>query len=175
MAQSHCINNRQISNPFLFVQYIDFYMRIYHLLCHILHYIIIVIIMELSIQKKVYMGYPIDFSNATSEQIEKALSERIQKIRLSRNIPREVLAREAGVSLRTIARLEEGLGVTFDTMIRVMIALRLQDHLSALLPDPSIQPIAYLEMKGKERKKARAKKQKTSEPWTWNEKEIKNG
>lgn len=121
------------------------------------------------------MSYKIDFHNATSEQIEKALSERIQKIRLARNISRTKLAQEAGVSLRTLVRLEEGLGVTFDTIIRIMIALKVQENLSILLPDPSNQPLDLLEMKGRERKKARPKKPKGPIPWTWNDKGDNGG
>lgn len=119
------------------------------------------------------MTYQIDFSYATSEQIEKALCERIKKIRLLKNWPREKLAREAGISVRTLARLEDGEGVTFDTIIRVMIALRIQENLLVLFPDPSIRPIEMLEMKGKERKRAGRKVKEDTTPWTWNIEEMK--
>jgi transcriptional regulator with XRE-family HTH domain len=65
------------------------------------------------------MSYKIDFSTATSGQIESALCKRLESIRLSRNITQAQLAKEAGVSPRTIGRLEKGLGVSMDTFIRV--------------------------------------------------------
>ncbi|MBD3235945.1 MAG: helix-turn-helix domain-containing protein, partial [Candidatus Eisenbacteria bacterium] len=54
------------------------------------------------------MTYEIDFSTATSEQIEAALCKRLESIRLSRNTTQQQLAEEAGVSPRTIGRLEKG-------------------------------------------------------------------
>ncbi|HWQ47182.1 MAG TPA: helix-turn-helix domain-containing protein [Longilinea sp.] len=113
------------------------------------------------------MTYQIDFNYANSDQIEKAICERIKKTRLLRNWSRDRLAQESGVSSRTIARLEEGAGVTFDTIIRVMIAMRIQENLLVLFPDPSIRPIEMLEMKGKERKKASKRKEDDPAPWTW--------
>jgi transcriptional regulator with XRE-family HTH domain len=113
------------------------------------------------------MTYQIDFKYATSEQIEKAVCERIKKIRLLKNWTREKLAEEAGVSLRTIARLEDGEGVTFDTIIRVMSAMRLQENLLVLFPDPAIRPVEMLEMNGKERKRAGRKVKEDTTPWTW--------
>ena len=69
------------------------------------------------------MSYKIDFSVATSHQIEATLCKRLESIRLSRNITQTQLAEEAGVSPRTIGRLEKGQGVSMDTFIRIMMAL----------------------------------------------------
>lgn len=60
------------------------------------------------------MSYNIDFTTATSDQIEAALGKRLESIRLSRNIAQQQLAEEAGVSTRTIRRLEKGQGVSLD-------------------------------------------------------------
>ena len=118
------------------------------------------------------MNYPIDFNIASSNQIEEALDERIHRLRLSRNWTREKLAQEAGVSIRTVANLEEGRGVTFNTIIRIMKALNLQGNLSALLPDPTIRPMELLETGGKERKRASTKRKESETPggpWKWKE------
>jgi len=79
------------------------------------------------------MAYKIDFSVATSDQIEAALCKRLESIRLSRNTTQTQLAEEAGVSPRTIGRLEKGEGVSMDTFIRVMTALGIQNSLEAIL------------------------------------------
>jgi putative transcriptional regulator len=76
--------------------------------------------------KRQQMAYIIDFAIATSDQIETALCKRLQSIRLSRNMTQQQLAEEAGVSNRTIRRLEKGQGVSLDTFIRVLSALRIQ-------------------------------------------------
>ena len=102
-----------------------------------------------------YMSYKIDFSVATSDQIEVALCKRLENIRLSRNITQIQLADEAGVSPRTIGRLEKGQGVSVDTFIRVLTALGIQQNLEALLPDPTVRPIERIDIGGGERKRAR--------------------
>lgn len=108
--------------------------------------------MEVNQQK---MAYKIDFSVATSDQIEAALCERLENIRLSRNITQIQLAKEAGVSPRTIGRLEKGQGISVDTFIRVLTALGIQQNLEALLPDPTVRPVERVGIGGSERKRAR--------------------
>ena len=58
------------------------------------------------------MSYNIEFSVATSDQIESALCKRLESIRLSRNITQAQLAEEAGVSPRTI---DKGVKSAFDS------------------------------------------------------------
>lgn len=112
----------------------------------------------------------IDFSAATSTQIESAICEQVEKIRLSRNITQADLANEAGVSLRTIGRLEKGEGVSLDTFIRVLIALKIQQNLETLLPDPSVRPMERIASRGSERKRARPKVSKEQPSiWKWDE------
>jgi transcriptional regulator with XRE-family HTH domain len=114
------------------------------------------------------MSYDIDFSVATSDQIETALCERLEGIRLSRNTTQAQLAEEAGVSLRTIGRLEKGQGVSMDTFIRVMRALRCQHSLEALLPDPTVRPIERVGIGFRERKRARpATSSDDRRIWSW--------
>lgn len=114
------------------------------------------------------MSYTIEFSIATSDQIEAALCKRLESIRLSRNITQAQLAEEAGVSPRTIGRLEKGQGVSMDTFIRIMMALNIQQNLEALLPDPSVRPIERIGMGAAERKRARPTKSIDELPtWSW--------
>ena len=114
------------------------------------------------------MSYNIEFTIATSDQIEAALCKRLESIRLSRNITQAQLAEEAGVSPRTIGRLEKGQGVSMDTFIRIMMALNIQQNLEALLPDPSVRPIERIVMGTAERKRARPTKSIDELPtWSW--------
>jgi putative transcriptional regulator len=119
------------------------------------------------------MSYRIEFSVATSDQIEAALCKRLESIRLSRNITQAQLAEEAGVSPRTIGRLEKGQGVSMDTFIRVMMALSIQQNLEALLPDPTVRPIERVGMSAGERKRARPAKSIDELPtWSWGDGEA---
>jgi transcriptional regulator with XRE-family HTH domain len=114
------------------------------------------------------MSYDVDFETATSTQIEAALCARLADIRLARNLTQARLAAEAGVSLRTIGRLEQGEGTSLDTFLRVLIALRVQQNLAGLLPDPSVRPVERVGLGGRERRRARPRSASGSrEPWTW--------
>ena len=114
------------------------------------------------------MSYKADFSFATSEQIEAALCERLERIRLSRNVTQQQLASEAGVSTRTIGRLEKGEGVSLDTFIRVLMAMRIQHGLANLLPDPSVRPIERIGGGTGTRKRARPASASTEQrAWSW--------
>lgn len=114
------------------------------------------------------MSYKIDFTVATSDQIEAALCKRLEHIRLSRNTTQIQLAGQAGVSARTIGRLEKGQGVSLDTFIRVLMALGIQQNLEALLPDPTVRPIERVGIGGRERKRARpGLTGNESAAWSW--------
>jgi putative transcriptional regulator len=121
------------------------------------------------------MSLKIDFSVANSKQIEAMLCKRIEDIRLSRNMTQKKLASEAGVSLRTIGRLEKGAGISLDTFIRVLMALDIQQNLKIVLPDPSIRPVDRIGFKGGQRKRARpGPSEKKSSNWSWADGGVEN-
>ncbi len=119
------------------------------------------------------MTHNIDFSTASSEAIIEALGKRLDEIRLSRNISQFDLAREAGVSRSTMTRLSCGRTISLDSFVRVMQALRLTDHLAALLPDPAVRPVDRVRIGGAERRRARKRRAEPSE-WAWGD-EGENG
>lgn len=114
------------------------------------------------------MSDKIDYSVASSEQIMGSLCKQLLNIRLARNITQAQLARESGVAVETIRKLEWGQGVSLDTFIRIMIAFRLQNNLKTLLPDPTVRPIERVNISGTERKRARPVRSDNKEaPWSW--------
>ena len=119
--------------------------------------------------------HKINFDTAPSEAIESALGRRIEKIRLSRNIPQRRLANEAGVSRSTITRLaQQGKGVSLDSFIRVMQALGLSHHLESLLPDPTVRPVERIRFGGSQRRRAREKSKTGASDWSWDEPETES-
>lgn len=113
------------------------------------------------------MAPSIDYDTASIEALQADLGRRLELLRLSRNVQQSELAREAGVSRRTITRLENGQSVSLDTLLRVMRALGFSGRLATLLPEPTVQPVERVRLKRKERKRASARKTEKSEPWTW--------
>ena len=112
------------------------------------------------------------FEEATPRALEAGLGKRLAKIRLARNITQEALAKEAGLGLRTLRRLEAGGPATLDSFLRVVIALGLADALLHAFPTQEISPILRMDSKRSERKRARpAKAQASGKPWIWKEDE----
>jgi transcriptional regulator with XRE-family HTH domain len=112
-----------------------------------------------------------DFSIASPEVVAAALGERLEQIRLARNISQADLAEEAGVSRSTVARLARpGQGISLDSFIRIMQALDLAHHLQALLPDPSVRPLDRVKLHA-ERRRASGRRQRT-EPWAWGDQDA---
>ncbi|MFY9252951.1 MAG: helix-turn-helix transcriptional regulator [Fuerstiella sp.] len=102
-------------------------------------------------------------------QIEAILCSRMESIRLNRNITQADLAREAGVSTRTIRRMEQGEGISLATFIRVLKAFKLLDRLDLLLPPEQVQPIERVQKAARRRERASGKRKRDSDNthWTW--------
>ena len=113
------------------------------------------------------MSQKIDYTVASPEAIESELGQKLERLRLSKNINQSMLAKEAGVSRRTITRVENGEGISLDTLIRVIRALGVVDRLEALLPDPTTRPVERIKLGGRERKRARTKNTSDAGAWTW--------
>ncbi len=109
----------------------------------------------------------------TVSHLEAQLGERLTRLRLSRNLTREQLAKETGASSRTLARLEAGEGATLDSFIRVLLALNMESNLLAILPDPAVRPIERVKLQGRERQRARPRHAKTkpASQWAWGDEE----
>lgn len=112
------------------------------------------------------MTHKVDFSTASSEAIIEALCKRLDEIRLSRNLSQAELAAEAGVSRSTLTRLADGKSISLDSFLRIMQALRLADHLAALLPDPAVRPVDRVRLDGAERQRASGRRAAPGN-WQW--------
>lgn len=107
----------------------------------------------------------------SSNQTERELCKRLELVRLDQNISQSVLADEAGVSRRTISRMENGEGVSLDTFVRVVRALGLADQLQSLFRLPQVRPIDRVREQ-KTRKNASSPRKKntdTETPWEWDD------
>ena len=103
-----------------------------------------------------------------SRQLQVDLGSRLARQRLSRNATQAALARDAGIGLRTLRRLEAGEASTLDTFLRVAVALDLGDAVLGAVPTGRIRPIERVSRTGSERRRARPHPQETRAPaWTW--------
>lgn len=107
--------------------------------------------------------------NNSDDATLKELGSRITRYRLNRNLTQDTLAREAGVSKRTIHRVEHGHSTQALNLIRILRALHLLENFEALIPEPAISPIQQAKMHGKRRKRASSISDKPEQklPWSW--------
>ena len=95
---------------------------------------------------------------------------RLAKLRLARNITQDSLAKEAGISVRTLRRLEAGNPSSLDTFLRIAVALGLADEVAGAIPANQIRPIDRMQFRGRERRRARAAgREAPTKPWVWGE------
>ena len=81
----------------------------------------------------------------TDEALLQELGRRIAKQRLERNLSQAQLAEQAGISKRTLERLEAGAAATqLSLLLRVLRQLDLLERLDLLLPEPQPSPLALL-------------------------------
>ena len=65
-------------------------------------------------------------------QMLTAIGQRLQSFRISRHLSQEALALAAGISVRTLRRLEAEGDARLETVARVALALRAQDQFDGL-------------------------------------------
>lgn len=109
-------------------------------------------------------------AHATDSALLGTLGERLAEARLARNRTQADLAREAGISRRTLVRLEAGESTQLTNLIRVLRALGLVGNLDALVPAPAPSPLA--EFRDEEARRQRATGRRAAEAespggWTW--------
>ncbi len=104
----------------------------------------------------------------TDEAVLSELGARLNRYRIKLHLSQAKLAEQAGVSKRTVERIEAGATTQTATMIRVLRALELLDRLDSLIPDTGPRPMDLLKLKGKERQRApRRQKNSSDKPWEW--------
>lgn len=102
------------------------------------------------------------------------LGARLAAHRLAANLTQAQLAQEAGVSKRTVERLESGAtAVQLSAFLRVCRVLGLQQRLDQLVPEPAPSPLAQLKLRGRQRKRASGRgeaggvREPRPQGWTW--------
>jgi len=111
-------------------------------------------------------------NSLADDSVLQELGQRLAAARLARDLTQAELAAEAGISKRTLERLETGQAATqLSGFVRVCRALKLLDRIEALIPAATAaSPLAELERKGKRRRRASGgKAHKPAKPWTWGE------
>lgn len=105
----------------------------------------------------------------TDDAILAETGKRIARCRLDHQVTQADLAEQAGVSKRTVERIEAGASAQFSTIIRILRVLDLLQGLDHLIPEPGPRPMDLLKQKGKVRQRASSKRRpgRTEKKWSW--------
>ncbi len=106
---------------------------------------------------------------ATTDAVLTELGRRLAVLRLAANLTQATLARQAGVGVRTVQRLETGAAATqLSGFVRVCRALGLAERLDALVPEAAPSPMAELAQRRRVRRRASsAAVAAAPTKWTW--------
>jgi transcriptional regulator with XRE-family HTH domain len=108
-------------------------------------------------------------TNLSNEKsILSEIGNRIQQYRVSMNVTQVEFAKKCGISLKTIARIENGDDLKLSNLIKIMNEFNIVDNLDALIPEPQPDYKAMFEEKAT-RKRARPDKKKPDDTWVWGE------
>ena len=92
---------------------------------------------------------------ATDAVVLAELGGRLTQVRLERNLTQAQLAEQAGVSKRTVQRLEAGeVGTQLSGFIRVCRVLDVIERFDQLIPEPVPSPVEQLKLAGRKRQRA---------------------
>lgn len=109
----------------------------------------------------------------SDEMILAELGERLARLRVDLGFTQAMLAEEAGISKRTLERLEAGASCQLNSFIRVLRVLGVIGGLETLLPAARPGPMALLRGKGRQPKRVRppSAAREPSAEWTWGDEE----
>lgn len=80
-------------------------------------------------------------SYLTTDELLKKVGNAIKTLRLNKNLPRDLLVEDAGVSINALRHLEDGEGATLRTLVQIVQALKKDEWLLSLAPEISINPL----------------------------------
>jgi transcriptional regulator with XRE-family HTH domain len=105
----------------------------------------------------------------TDDAILAEIGKRIARYRIDSQITQADLAKQAGVSKRTVERVEAGATAQFSTIIRILRVLDFMEGLEKLVPEPLPRPMELLKQKGKVRQRVSTSRRPDKAPkkWSW--------
>lgn len=109
------------------------------------------------------------YGNENNSFILKEIGKRIHDLRVRQSITQADLARLAGVSLRTIGRLENGEGAALENLLNILRVLKMLPNIDMLITEQELSPTDYIDY-GKQRIRVSQKTKTTDNvEWKWGE------
>lgn len=111
----------------------------------------------------------------TDTAVLNELGDRLERYRIDAGMTQAQLAEEAGISKRTVERIEGGHGSDFVMLLRVLRVLKRLEVIDELVPASPQSPLNLLKSRGRERKRVKHSRHKPADtaaskstpPWKW--------
>jgi len=109
------------------------------------------------------------FKTMTDDAVLEELGRRLERRRIDFGLTQAKLSQQAGVSKRTVERMEAGAAMQTQNLIRILRVLDLMQGLDQLIPETGPRPMDLLKLKGKERKRASSNSavKQSGKAWSW--------
>jgi transcriptional regulator with XRE-family HTH domain len=116
-------------------------------------------------------------SELTDKAVLQEIGDRLERRRIDAGLTQAQLAEEAGISKRTIERIESGRSTDFVMLLRVLRVLKLLEALDQSIPDLPQSPLTLLKSKGRARRRVGHSRRPpdgtatptSTPPWKWRE------
>jgi transcriptional regulator with XRE-family HTH domain len=116
-------------------------------------------------------------SEMTDTAVLQEIGDRLERRRIDAGLTQAQLAEEAGISKRTVERIEAGHSTDFLMLLRVLRVLKLLETLDQSVPDLPQSPLVLLKSRGRTRKRVSHPRHpprgieasKAATPWKWRE------
>ena len=107
----------------------------------------------------------------TDASILEEFGSRLARARIDQQLTQAVLANQAGVSKRTVERIEAGASAQMSSCIRIFRVLGLLQGLDLMIPEAGPRPMELLKRKGKVRQRASKSRNepKADTTWVWSD------
>ncbi|MCF0232632.1 MAG: helix-turn-helix domain-containing protein, partial [Enterococcus sp.] len=99
--------------------------------------------------------------------ILKEFGQRIADQRLAMGLSQEDLAKHAGISSKTIARLEAGNSVSFSHIISILRSLKMLANIELLIPEFQMLPTEIYDGIKKRKRAPRNRSSQSKATWKW--------
>lgn len=113
----------------------------------------------------------------TDAAVLQEIGDRLERRRIDAGLTQARLAEEAGISKRTVERIEAGHSTDFLMLLRLLRVLKLLETLDQSVPDLPQSPLVLLKSRGRTRKRVGHLRRpprgieppKPATPWKWQE------
>ena len=106
------------------------------------------------------------FGTESNEQVLKELGQRLKDTRISMSYTQKEMAERAGISAKTMERIENGENVRIENLINLLRAMDLLQNMDILVPEQIVLPTHLYDF-GKKRQRASSVKRTNDNKRTW--------